>query len=100
MADLRRFFLFYHRCAAGVYRLLHRYLQKPQGYFDEKWDYHQKYSVYGGVGEMALLHLWVHTLPEGDYLNLLRDDENHCVFDNSVGESTGFTPISMSSSSG
>ena len=56
----------------------------------KKWDYHQKYSVYGGVGEMALLHLWVHTLPEGDYLNLLKDDENHCVFDNSVGESTGY----------
>ena len=39
---------------------------------------------------MALLHLWVSSLPEGEYLNLLKDDADHGVFDNSVGESSGY----------
>lgn len=56
----------------------------------EKWDIHQKYQIYGGVSEMSLLYLWVKTLPEGEFLNLLKDDANHCVFDNSVGASGGY----------
>lgn len=56
----------------------------------EKWDIHRKYKIYGGVNEMTLLYLWTHTLPEGAFLNLLKDDENHCVFDNSVGEPGGY----------
>ena len=56
----------------------------------KKWDVHRKFGMYGGVGEMALLHLWVSSLPEGEYLNLLQDDANHSVFDNSVGESSGY----------
>ncbi len=56
----------------------------------KKWNVHRKYQIYGGVGEMALLHLWIQTLPAGDYLNLLKDDENHCVFDNAVGASGGY----------
>lgn len=55
-----------------------------------KWDVHQKYGLYGGVGEMALLDLFVETLNEGEYLNLLETDANNGVFDNSVGESTGY----------
>ena len=56
----------------------------------KKWDVHRKFGMYGGVGEMALLHLWVSSLPEGEYLNLLKDDADHGVFDNSVGESSGY----------
>lgn len=56
----------------------------------EKWNINQKYGVYGGVSEMTLLYLWVKTLPEKEYLNLLMDDANHCVFDNSVGASAGY----------
>lgn len=56
----------------------------------KKWNVHRKYGLYGGVGEMALLYLWVQSLPKGEYLNLLQDDANHCVFDNSVGESHGY----------
>lgn len=56
----------------------------------EKWEVHQKYQIYGGIGEMALLYLWIQTLPEGEFLNLLEDDANHAVFDNSVGASAGY----------
>lgn len=56
----------------------------------EKWDIHQKYKIYGGVCEMNLLYLWINTLPDGEFLNLLKDDANHAVFDNSVGASAGF----------
>ena len=39
----------------------------------EKWNIHQKYQIYGGVAEMSLLYLWVKTLPEVEFLNLLMD---------------------------
>ncbi|MFR5452520.1 MAG: hypothetical protein ACLTIG_14930 [Roseburia hominis] len=56
----------------------------------EKWNIHQKYQIYGGVAEMSLLYLWVKTLPEGEFLNLLMDDADHCVFDNSIGLPDGY----------
>lgn len=39
---------------------------------------------------MSLLYLWVKTLPEGEFLNLLMDDADHCVFDNSIGLPDGY----------
>ena len=56
----------------------------------EKWNIHQKYQIYGGVAEMSLLYLWVKTLPDGEFLNLLMDDADHCVFDNSIGLPDGY----------
>ena len=90
MENLCRIFLFYHTGTSRIYGFLHRYVCKSQRFPDEKWDVHRKFGMYGGVGEMALLHLWVSSLPEGEYLNLLKDDADHGVFDNSVGESSGY----------
>lgn len=56
----------------------------------EKYHVHQKYQLYGGVSEMSLLYLWMRTLPEGDFLNLLMDDENGGVFDNSINIPAGY----------
>lgn len=55
-----------------------------------KWDVHRRYGLYGGVCEMSLLHLFVESLPEGEYLNLLKDDENHDVFDDFIGRPSGY----------
>ncbi len=55
-----------------------------------KWEAHQKYGLPGGVCEMSLLHLWIRTLPEGQYLNLLKEDPNHAVFDQSFASSGGY----------
>ena len=51
----------------------------------EKWNVHKKYGIYGGVCEMNLLYLWIRTLPEGEFLNLLLPDRHNAVFDNFIG---------------
>lgn len=56
----------------------------------KKWNVHQKYGIYGGVGEMALLYLWKETLPDGEFLNLLEEDSAHGVFDNTIGAPSGY----------
>ncbi len=45
-----------------------------------KWEAHQKYHLYGGVGEMSLLYLWAKTLPADRVCNLTKTYENS-VFD-------------------
>ncbi len=56
----------------------------------EKWDIHEKYKIYGGINEMTVLYLWCRQLPEGEFLNLLKEDENHAVVDNFIGIPTGY----------
>lgn len=56
----------------------------------EKWEIHQKYQIYGGLNEMSLLYLWMKTLPEEDFLNLLIEDKNHAVSDYSVAFTNGY----------
>lgn len=56
----------------------------------KKWDVHQKYQIYGGICEMSLLYLWVKSLPEGEFLNLLIEDANGNVVDDFIGGPRGY----------
>ena len=90
MEGLRRCCLFYKQ---GLIEFTDYCIDMYKNHMDvlmEKWNIHQKYQIYGGVAEMSLLYLWVKTLPEGEFLNLLMDDADHCVFDNSIGLPDGY----------
>lgn len=56
----------------------------------EKWNVHQKYHIYGGVCEMSLLYLWVKSLPQGEFLNLLIEDKDRNTFDDFIGDPRGY----------
>ena len=89
MENLCRIFLFYHTGLREFTDFCIDMYANHKDFLMKKWDVHRKFGMYGGVGEMALLHLWVSSLRR-EYLNLLKDDADHGVFDNSVGESSGY----------
>ena len=90
MENLCRIFLFYHTGTSRIYGFLHRYVCKSQRFPDEKVGcppqirHVRRCRRDGTITSVGFF-------PSGrGYLNLLKDDADHGVFDNSVGESSGY----------
>lgn len=66
---------------------------------NQKWEAHQKYNLYGGVGEMSLLYLWTKTLPKDRVLNLAKVykdsvfDANMCISSNYLENEFAYDPL-------